>query len=219
MIERIQIIHGDFREAIYSMPDESVGRVFKALFAFASDEDTEPILGEDELARAVFPIIKQQMLRNEEYRQTKAESGKKGGLAKASKGVASRSKAKQSVAKTSKAEQSLAPSPSPSPNPNPINKRQYGVRENVLLTDEEHTKIVSAGYTELIDELSLYIDSKGVKYKSHYSTILAWARRREKEKKENVVSMSGANAKSQFNRFEQRSDYDFEALEKKLIKN
>lgn len=90
------------------------------------------------------------------------------------------------------------------------------MRENVLLTDEEHTKIVSAGYTELIDELSLYIDSKGAKYKSHYSTILAWARRREKENKNKVVQFSGDNAKNQFNRFTQRTDdYDYD----KLIKN
>ena len=69
----------------------------------------------------------------------------------------------------------------------------------------------------MIDELSLYIDSKGAKYKSHYSTILAWGRRREKENK--VVSMSGQDAKNQFNRFKQRDDYNIAELEKKLIKN
>ena len=36
---------------------------------------------------------------------------------------------------------------------------------------------------------------------------------------EKTTSESGTNAKNQFNRFNQRTDYDFEALEKKLIKN
>lgn len=36
---------------------------------------------------------------------------------------------------------------------------------------------------------------------------------------EKTTSESGRNAKNQFNRYEQRTDYDFEALEKKLIKN
>lgn len=210
MIERIQIIHNDFREAIDGMPDESVGKVFKALFAYANDEDPDPILGEDGLAKAVFPIIKQQMLRNEEYRQTKAESGKKGGLAKASKNVA---KCSTDVAKRSKTKQSLPPSPSPSPSPNP-NKKTYGVCQNVLLTEEEHKKVVDAGYEELIDELSLYIDSKGAKYKSHYSTILAWARRREKDKvKQFTPKKENSFTKGVMTRPEQYYDYD------KLIKN
>ena len=87
------------------------------------------------------------------------------------------------------------------------------MRENVLLTDEEYQKVVSAGYTELIDELSLYIDSKGAKYKSHYSTILAWGRRREKENK--VVTIP----KTQFNQYDKRTDYDMSDLERKLIRN
>ena len=59
--------------------------------------------------------------------------------------------------------------------------------------------------------------SKKKTYADHYMTILAWGRRREKENK--VEPLSGANAKNQFNRFNQRTDYDFAALEKKLIKN
>ena len=60
--------------------------------------------------------------------------------------------------------------------------------------------------------------SKKKSYADHYMTILAWGRRREKEK-ENVIPLSGKDSKNQFNRFEQRTDYDLEALEKKLIKN
>lgn len=97
------------------------------------------------------------------------------------------------------------------------NKDIYGEAQNVLLTKEEYQKIKDKGLTDLIDELSLYMASKKKSYADHYMTILAWGRRREKENK--PESLSGANAKNQFNRFNQRTDYDFAALEKKLIKN
>lgn len=100
---------------------------------------------------------------------------------------------------------------------NSNNKDIYGEAQNVLLTKEEYQKIKDKGLTDLIEELSLYMASKKKTYADHYMTILAWGRRREKENK--PESLSGANAKNQFNRFSQRTDYDFEALEKKLIKN
>ena len=97
------------------------------------------------------------------------------------------------------------------------NKDIYGEAKNVFLTAEEYQKIKDKGLTELIEELSLYMASKKKTYADHYMTILAWGRRREKENK--VEPLSGTNAKNQFNRFNQRTDYDFAALEKKLIKN
>jgi len=51
----------------------------------------------------------------------------------------------------------------------------------VLLTDEEYKKLVEqfgkAGADDKILNLSLYIQSKGNKYKSHYATILNWERK------------------------------------------
>ena len=100
------------------------------------------------------------------------------------------------------------------------NKKPYGECANVFLTDEEFEKVKNQGLTNLIEELSLYIASKGNKYKSHYAVIKQWANRREKEKTDaKVTPLSGQNAKNQFNRFTQRNDYNFEELEKKLIKN
>lgn len=58
-------------------------------------------------------------------------------------------------------------------------KTDYGL--GVLLTDDEHAKLVAefgeALTSKKIEALGLYIDSKGAKYKSHYSTILSWDRR------------------------------------------
>jgi len=102
---------------------------------------------------------------------------------------------------------------------NKDNKKPYGEFANVFLTDEEFEKVKNQGLTNLIEELSLYIASKGNKYKSHYAVIKQWANRRAKEKETKPSSLAGQNSKNQFNRFNQRTDYDFEALEKKLTRN
>jgi len=72
------------------------------------------------------------------------------------------------------------------PNPNHNNKqpqkRKYGEFQNVLLTDDEYTKLQERFNSSLeyrINNLSEYIASKGTKYKSHYATILSWARKEE----------------------------------------
>lgn len=58
-------------------------------------------------------------------------------------------------------------------------KKKHGDAENVLLTEEEYQKLKDrfSDYEERINNLSYYIASKGAKYKSHYMTILAWARK------------------------------------------
>ena len=62
-------------------------------------------------------------------------------------------------------------------------KHKYGANKNVLLTDEELDKLKTefSDFEERIDRLSWYIASKGDKYKSHYHTILNWARKEAKE--------------------------------------
>lgn len=58
-------------------------------------------------------------------------------------------------------------------------KHKYGEYRNVLLTDEELDKLKTRfpDWEDRIENLSLYIESKGARYKSHYATILSWARR------------------------------------------
>ena len=217
MIEKIQIVHKDVSGSLERMPYESVGRLLMALIAYAKDEDYEEIIKEDPQAYTYFPTLQGHIDRMEEGRVKGAKNGSKGGAPIGNQNAKKTSKNNLKQPKTTKNKQKQTPNLTLPNLTDTNNKKTYGVCENVLLTDEEHQKIVSAGYTELIDELSLYIDSKGAKYKSHYSTILAWARRREKESK--VVSMSGQNAKNQFNRYKQRDNYDFNELERKLIRN
>lgn len=63
-------------------------------------------------------------------------------------------------------------------NPGQENKKAYGECQNVLLSDDELQKLKAKfpDYTKRIDNLSLYIASKGDKYKSHYATLLNWSR-------------------------------------------
>lgn len=68
-------------------------------------------------------------------------------------------------------------------------KGKYGEFENVLLSDDEYKKLrdrYPTSFKDYIEKLSLYIASKGAKYKSHYATILNWIRR-DSEKESNAA--------------------------------
>ena len=87
------------------------------------------------------------------------------------------------------------PQPYRSPTPAlPIGKRKskkekyitIGNFTNIKLTQEEFDKLIAKfgqkGTIDKIENLSLYIGSKGDHYKSHYFTILSWDRHDEKDK-------------------------------------
>ena len=61
-------------------------------------------------------------------------------------------------------------------------KVSFGELGKVRMTIQERDKLIERmgekNVNILIDELDMYIASKGKKYSSHYATILAWARRR-----------------------------------------
>lgn len=68
----------------------------------------------------------------------------------------------------------------------PALKEKFGELENVLLTSEEHQKLIDKTGSKvtasiLIDELSLYLANYPTKYKNHYATLLQWFNRRQKE--------------------------------------
>lgn len=57
----------------------------------------------------------------------------------------------------------------------------YGQFQNVKLTDNEYQSLIEKfgeeKTKEKIESLSEYVQSKGKRYKDHYATILAWARK------------------------------------------
>lgn len=74
-------------------------------------------------------------------------------------------------------------------------KHKHGLYHNVLLTDDDLSKLKTefTDYLERIDRLSEYIESKGVKYKSHLATIRAWAR---KDKADGVSGHSSEDSRT-----------------------
>lgn len=66
--------------------------------------------------------------------------------------------------------------------PSKISKHKYGEFKNVLLTNDELEKLKNEylDWEQRIDKLSIYIGSTGKRYKSHYLTILSWARKDKK---------------------------------------
>lgn len=90
-------------------------------------------------------------------------------------------------------------------------RHQHGEYNNVLLTDDDFEKLKSefpADYQERIDNLSAYMKSKGVSYKDHLATIRNWARMDKKRQQQRQTN-------NKFNQME-KTDYDFDALEKLL---
>ena len=66
-------------------------------------------------------------------------------------------------------------------------RHKYGDNQNVLMTKEEHDKLSEKFPNDLekrINNLGYYMASTGKSYKSHYMTIIAWARR-DKETTQN----------------------------------
>lgn len=217
MIEKIQIVSKDFKESFENMPLETVGRLTLAMFKYANDEDYSDILADDGIARAIFPTLKSHISRHEEYRVSMVENGRRGGAPKGNSNARKQPKTTENnrkQPKTTENKQKQTPNPIPNPNPNPIPiKKTYGECANVYLTDEEYSKINDDGLTGLIEELSLYIASKGDKYRSHYAVIRQWANRRKKEQDAKVIRPN------QFTSGVQSRDIDFSDLEKKLVKN
>ena len=67
-----------------------------------------------------------------------------------------------------------------------VNLGALGTFKNVRLSQAELDKLTAA-YPDIqskIDRLSEYIESKGAKYKSHYATIVSWAKQDEINRKE-----------------------------------
>jgi len=67
--------------------------------------------------------------------------------------------------------------------------------EYVLLTEQEHSKLIERfgeyKTKQHIADLNNYIGSKGVKYKSHYYTILSWERKNDRNNRQTVTSGAG----------------------------
>lgn len=205
------ILHEEYRERMKKFSPERLGNL--VLNMFRVDDGEEPISFPDDEALDVFSEVVCSRLVRDIQMSEKQRNNRLGKTKEEPK----KTKKNQKKPNDNQKEPLLPITNNQLPITNKPIKDIYGEAKNVLLTKEEYQKIKDKGLTDLIEELSLYMASKKKTYADHYMTILAWGRRREKENK--VVSMSGQDAKNQFNRFKQRDDYDYAELERKLIKN
>ena len=234
MIEKIQIVHKDFRESLESMPLESVGRLTHALIRYANDENPNEILSGDQIAGTFFPTLKAHVERQESFRQSRANNGRKGGGQFGNSNAKKTNENEQKRTKTSKNEQKRTPIPNPIPNPNPnpyikdilsfLNEktgrhfkdsketeRLINGRINEGYTVEDFKKVISKKCEEWKDDakMSAFLRPSTLFAPSHFDEYL-------NAPEGKVVQFSGENAKNQFNRFTQRTDeIDYD----KLIKN
>lgn len=84
--------------------------------------------------------------------------------------------------------------PEPKKKAKPV-KHKYGEYQNVLLTDDELSKLQAEypDWNDRIERLSSYVASTGKSYKSHYATIRNWARKdTEQQKKPSYGKQSKA---------------------------
>ena len=75
-------------------------------------------------------------------------------------------------------------------------KHKYGKFNKVLLTDDEYRKLQEEypDYNQKIDNLSYYLGSTGKSYKSHYMTILNWARKDKANSRQPLFSPTFPNS-------------------------
>ena len=76
----------------------------------------------------------------------------------------------------------------PPPSPKPV-RHKYGAYKNVLLSDEDYTKLQAEfprDWSERIERLSEYIASTGKSYNNHLATIRSWARKDKPKSSGNV---------------------------------
>ena len=206
------IIHPEEMGELLNMKPEECGNIVHNMIR--TFEGKEVVKFDDRYMDFVSSTMCGRVLRDKQLSEKQSRNGRQGGAPIGNGNAKTSQKQPKNNPKTTQKQAKTTPNTKTNTKTNTnIYKKTYGECANVFLTDEEYSKIVSEGLTGLIDELSLYIASKGDKYKSHYAVIKQWANRRKKEGQ--VITMSGKN---QFNKMEQR-DYDFAALEKKLIRN
>lgn len=203
------MIHSeDFNDLLNKMSDEETGKIIKNMIRVFQDDI--PVSFDDRYLDLMSSKLCGRVLREKEISAKRSKYGALGGSASKPK-----AKGKQKASKTkANDKQTVSSNTNTNTNTNTNIKKTYGECNNVFLTDEEYSKIENEGCTGLIDELSLYIASKGDKYKSHYAVIRQWAMRRKREQAEKEKPKS-----NQFTQGVMSRDINFDDLEKKLIKN
>lgn len=204
------IIHPEDFDDLVSMDAMEAGHIVQNMIKTFRGENVVPFA--DRYLTRVSNDMCGRVLRDKELSEKRSRVGKLGG------GQFGNTNAKQAKdeQKTSKKRAKTNSNTNTNTNTNTNNKRPYGEFQNVYLTDEEYEKVKSNGWLGLLEELSAYLDSKGDKYKNHYSALVSWNARRKKESGSGTIQFKPKEP--QYKQMAQ-TEYDMTALERKLIKN
>lgn len=185
----------DFMIGTMDMTDEEVGKYIRLLCRqhlkgnihpkFMSDS-SEEILSkfvQDNQGNYYNKRLKQEIDRRRKYTESRRSNGSKGGRPSKAKGKQGESMEKPYGYPCDNHTENV----NVNETENEIKTKMYGEFENVNLSEEELEKLKERfpyDWRERIDGLSSYMASKGKRYKSHYATILSWARKEEPKKRE-----------------------------------
>ena len=204
------MIYFETAKAIKSLDNETVGQLFKAIMEYAEDGVIPEFEG---VLAAVWPFISHNIdkdsERYERIREIRAAAGRKGGKARASN-----DKQNQANEANASFDKQIKPTSTSTSTPTSASvstsasdtttkregkptttRHKYGEYSNVLLTDEELSKLKAEfprDWESRIDRLSEYIASTGKAYKSHLATIRAWAKK-DKLEQGNGFSRAGGD--------------------------
>ena len=178
------VFYRSFAEAIKNLDKETKADFLDALCAYALDGEE---IDDKGVVSALMSLVKPQIDAN----NRRYENGLRGGRPK------NQNKPKQNQNET-KAKPNVNDNDNDNVNDNDKKKNKKekepkhrrGEFGNVMLTDIEYEKIQERfplDYDDKIDNLSNYLASTGKVYKSHYYTILSWARREAMKPKERAA--------------------------------
>ncbi len=173
------VFYKSFYDAIKKIPEEYQLELYNAILSY-SLEGIEPN-NLSPVAEAMFILIKPNIDSSQKRYEASVENGKKGGRPK-----------KNTQEKPNQNPKEIQEEPNQNLNDNEDDdeddndlkknnkKKKYGENGNVKFTDEEYEKVKAyfpKDYTERIQALDDYIQSKGKKYKDFFATLKTWARK------------------------------------------
>jgi hypothetical protein len=186
------ILYSDVKDTFFALTDDEAGKLIKHILMYVNDEN--PIT-DNRIIQIAFEPIKAQLKRDLKSWETtiekRKESGKLGGLAKASKtkqnlaNVANAKNTKQELANLAVNDNvnvNVNDNVNVIVNDNVINKNIPALKnkylDSVTLSDSEYKKLLSK-YAQhevdwMIDCLNNYKMSSGMTYKSDYYAIRKW---------------------------------------------
>ena len=174
-------MYADWLKSVEILDDAEAGRLLKHILRYVNDLNPEE---PDRITQISFSPIQQQLKRDlkrwEEFRGKQAKNGKLGGRPVTQNNP-------NNPGLNLETQKSLTVTVTDTVNATVTEIPKTAVRENVFLKQKELEKLQMQFSPEdlnwMLDKLSAYKLSKGVKYKSDYGAINSWVTERLKEEK------------------------------------